>query len=319
MLQELVGIVATKPTLMLGLSAQDANVQAVFARAQARLAWQWPGERPSYVFSEDKLGIDQRALLRIVYRQDFNVDSWNEISNSALVRAYAKPLLLSLVLQVLCTKLKKLIELAPGPIDNAEREALATGAIAIRDQLALSVDPDPLAFLNSFIFRSNRTISFFREGRIPDRPELYTPLYSGAIQLLAGDQTLPASGLREAAVAIAILGVGLRNGTWTLEALRVEEGGATIRIVSALRGAKAYFVANGHVALCLLHEGYLEGDDNVILIHSLKRVGALQRAPQGAPGRTGNAGLREVSISELLNEAQTHVELVQRFREEVAV
>ena len=319
MLERLVGLVATKPTLMLGLSAQDANIQAIFSGAQAQMAWRWPGERPSYVFSEDRLGIDQRALLRIVYRQDFDVHSRNEIMESALVRAYAKPLLLSLVLQVLCVKLKKLIHLAPGPMGNAEREALEIGVIAIRNQLALSAAADPLAFLNAFIFRSHRIITLFREGRTPDLPQMYTPISNYPVHLFAGEPTLRALGLREAAVAIGILGVGLRNGAWTLEALQMEEHGVIVRIVSALGCANVYFAANSHVALWLLHEGYLEGDDDIVVIHSLKIVRALQRSPQGAPGRTGRVGLREVSISELMDEAQSHLELVQRFRQEVAV
>ena len=67
LVNRLIDVIATKPTLMMGLSAQDANIQTIFAAAEARLAWPWPGDRPSYVFSEDRLGADQQSLLRNVY------------------------------------------------------------------------------------------------------------------------------------------------------------------------------------------------------------------------------------------------------------
>jgi hypothetical protein len=64
----LIDIAVTKPTLMMGLSAQDANIQSVFAAAENRMAWPWPSNPPAYIFSEDRLGVDQTGLLRNVYR-----------------------------------------------------------------------------------------------------------------------------------------------------------------------------------------------------------------------------------------------------------
>jgi hypothetical protein len=40
--QRLIDFIATEPTLMMGLSAQDANISAIFAAAEARLAWPSP-------------------------------------------------------------------------------------------------------------------------------------------------------------------------------------------------------------------------------------------------------------------------------------
>jgi hypothetical protein len=56
MVNRLIDLIAAKPTLMMGLSAQDANIQAIFAEAEARMAWPWPGDRPSCVFSENAIG-----------------------------------------------------------------------------------------------------------------------------------------------------------------------------------------------------------------------------------------------------------------------
>lgn len=40
-------------TLMLGLSAQDFNIQKLFEAARQQLAWQWNANNPAFVFSED--------------------------------------------------------------------------------------------------------------------------------------------------------------------------------------------------------------------------------------------------------------------------
>lgn len=56
---------------MMGLSAQDSNIQALFASAEATMRWPWPGDRPSFVFSGDKVGTDQEALLKNVYPNAF--------------------------------------------------------------------------------------------------------------------------------------------------------------------------------------------------------------------------------------------------------
>src|SRR3546814_10773745 len=66
----LTGLITRRPTLMLGLSAQDSNIQNLFAEAQATMAWPWPSHPPAYVFSENALGIDQRGLLQNVYRSE---------------------------------------------------------------------------------------------------------------------------------------------------------------------------------------------------------------------------------------------------------
>jgi hypothetical protein len=104
MVNRLIDLVISKPTLMMGLSAQDANIQHLFAEAKATMKWPWPGERPSYLFSNEGLGVDHKSLLKIVYRDAYTPATRDQIANSALLRAYAKPLLVALVLHVICFK-----------------------------------------------------------------------------------------------------------------------------------------------------------------------------------------------------------------------
>jgi hypothetical protein len=69
----------------MGLSAQDPNIQSVFAEAESTLNWPWPGERPSYLFSNEQLGIDHKTLLQNVYRGTYNASNRDQIAESALI------------------------------------------------------------------------------------------------------------------------------------------------------------------------------------------------------------------------------------------
>jgi hypothetical protein len=316
MVNRLIDVIATKPTVMMGLSAQDANIQAIFVEAEVRLAWPWPGARPSYVFSEDELGVDQDALLRNVYRAAYTPASRQQIMESALIRAYAKPLLVALVLHVLCTKLRKLIEIAPGVLDAAGRRHLQDGLIAMRNLLSAAAEPDRLPFVQMLVEQTSRAIMMFRDGHAHDAPRPYNPITSIPIHQIAGDMNLPASGLREAEIAIGILGVGAKDGVWTLHAVDVgDPSGGVVQINSAAGSAKVLFVVNSHAALRLRHHKHLIDSDDTMVIHSLETAPVLPRSPRGAPGRTGRLGPREVSIAELMGEAVTSAELIQRFRE----
>lgn len=320
MVHRLIDLIAAKPTLMMGLSAQDANIQALFAHAQDRLAWPWPGDRPSYVFSEDELGVDQQGLLRNVYRDAYTPTSRQQIIDGSLIRAYAKPLLVALVLHVMCSKLQKLIELATCALSVADREDLQNGVVAVRNLIAAAVGDDQLAFVKSLIEQSSRAIAMFRDGRTSSMPQRYNPITPHPLQQMAGDVDVPASGLREAAVAVGILGVGVRNGAWTLNAVDpTDRETGTVGISSSVGSAKVVFVANGHAALRLQNEGCLTGGDETILVHSLEITPALPRSPRSAPGRTGRVGPRQVSIVELIDEVASSAELFWRFREEVAI
>jgi hypothetical protein len=240
--------------------------------------------------------------------------------DSALIRAFAKPLLVSLVLHVLCSKLRRLVQLAPGELGPVDRERLQAGIVVVRDRLAAAVEPDRLAFVRSLVDQSSRAIMMFRDGHAPAGPRPYNPISPIPVQQMAADMTLPASGLREAAVATGILGLGLRDGVWTLDVVDPgDETSGVVRVNSAAGSAKVFLAANSHAALRLRHNGHLVGGDDAIVIHSLETTPPLPRSPRGAPGRTGRPGLREVSIAEILNGSSTTEELVQRFREEVAL
>jgi hypothetical protein len=318
MVDRLTDIATTKPTLMIGLSAQDANIQALFSRAEATMKWPWPGDRPSYLFSNDALGIDHKTLLQNVYRDAYTPSTRDDIKNGALVRAYAEPLLVALVLHVICSKLKRLIELAPGTLGPAEQQKLHQGVLALRDMMAGSAaTADRMTFIKSFVEQNGRALSMFRDGQVAKTPHSYNPITSTPIQQIAGDVGLSATGLTEVAVAAGVLGLGVKAGDWTLT---VDDPGAgVIHIESDVSSATVFFVVNSYVALRLEQQGHLTDPDRTILIHSKDQTAPLRRSPSRARGRSGRAGMREVSISALLEEITNVDDLMQRFREEVAV
>ena len=319
LVNRLIDVIATKPTLMMGLSAQDANIQTIFAAAEARLGWPWPGDRPSYVFSEDKLGADQQSLLRNVYVADYTPDKRQEIMEGALIRAYAKPLLVSLVLHVLCSKLRKLILLAPGALSARDRCELQLGVVAVRNLLAAGAEPDRLFFLQALIDRSSRAITIFRDGRTRYAQRPYNSLTSFPMQRLETDTSLPASGLREAAVATGLLGMGINLGLWTLEASEANQGEGVFRIATAGGATKTYLVTNSHVALHLHQNEELQDGEDAIVIHSLEKTLPQTRSAHRQRGRRGQPGLREVSIAELLERAETSADLLEALRMEIAL
>lgn len=316
----LIDLVATKPTLMIGLSAQDANIQALFAQATAQMAWRWPDNPPSCVFSANELGGDQQGLLQNVYRQDMSPGNRQQIVDQARIQAYAKPLLLALVLHLLCSKLRALVDLAPGAIPVADRQSLRDGVIALRDHVAASVAPDPLAFINAFIDQWGRSLHLIRNGSLAHAAGRYQPLTVESVANIATNPGLPASGLRETAVAVGLIGYGVSRGEWEIDApasTAVRDGMFRLHALSG--EAKVFLTSGPTSALQLKQDGHVVDAEEPIVIHGHKLVPAMARSPRAAPGRTGRRVIREVSLASLLESSATLDELFQRFRMELAI
>jgi hypothetical protein len=316
----LVGIASTKPTLMVGLSAQDANIQSIFAKSEAQMKWPWPSNPPAYVFSAERLGIDQTGLLKNVYRVAYNAANREAINTGALFRAYAKSMLGALVLQVLATKLRALIDLAPGTLRAPHRAALYSGVLNLRNAIAAAAWPNDVSFVRAAILHAARICAMFHDGDATAGSLPYRPITSRPVQHMAVDAGLAATGLREFAVALGLLGVGLGAGHWTIEPVDpADPTGGALRVVSSAGTAKLFLAASAHAAARLKIAGHLADGDNAIVIHSREIAAPMPRSPRGTMGRTGHPGIREVSISRLLDEVSNDTELLERFRAEVVV
>ena len=137
---QLEAMVQVTRTLMIGLSAQDKNIQNLFGEANKQKGWDSTDQPTPIVFSAQELGEDQKDLLAVAYGDQYEAER-DTICASACLQAYSKPLLLSLLLYVLTTKLQILASDASAPQLNADaRAAIAAGLRHLRDRVAIAGD-----------------------------------------------------------------------------------------------------------------------------------------------------------------------------------
>jgi hypothetical protein len=322
MRRQLIDLATTKPALMIGLSAQDSNIQDLFAEGEALMPWVWPCSPPAHVFAEETLGHDQRNLLRCVYRAAYTANG-PAIDAGARIRAFAKPLLTAVVLHVLCVKLRAFTRAVNAPsLSAADRTELERGIVALRDRVAAAAEHDRLAFIRDFVRGVTRGLMLFQEGAAPAvGSRAYRALGAAPVHKIPDDPTLATSGVREMAAALALLGLGETTGSWAIapgDATQPNDG--VIRITSPAGSARMFFAAHSGVGVRLEINAIVGPDDgDAIIVHSTAPVPRMARSPRAAPGRTGRAGLRNVGMAELLREAAAAAELGRRFREEAAL
>jgi hypothetical protein len=322
MKQELAALAARARTLMIGMSAQDPNIQQLFQIARGRATWQWAENPPPHVFAEDEIGEGQRTILQISYEPDFHAHEIDIVSRSC-IRAFGKPLLAALMLNVIFSKYCALLSEADAPhMRPADFARLCAGLERLRNLAAEAAEPDRLFFVRAFVRHSSRARAMLQDGQAHVHLTLpYRPISDRPIHQTPNDANLRSTGQREAANALALLGLGLDAGDWTLT---IDDPGqinsGAIRVRSALSEARVIFVAHGGAALNLFDSGvYREDDDDVIIIHSTTIVTAQQRSPSRTYGRPGRQGARHVDMSQLLRQATSAIDLQDRFRNEASI
>lgn len=316
----LVNLIVTKPTLMLGLSAQDSNIQGLFAEAQAQMPWRWPTHPPAYIFSENALGGDQESLLQNVYHQDHNPINRPQMEREALVQDYAKPLLLSLLLFVLGAKLKALVDKGMPGLAAADRQKLDDGIIHARNVLADALVPTA-GRVKLLLTALGRALGMLREGSHPQPADgIYPPVTPDPVDRMPADPHLGASGVCEFALASALIGLGLRRGHWTAAAPDPGDAESGAFVLTGRSGpAKVYFVANSRAYIRLGTNGLIADNDDAVIVHSHENPSPMARSPRRAPGRTGLSTTREVSMADLINGGTEVEDLLARFRSGVAL
>jgi hypothetical protein len=318
---KMVALATTKPTLMIGLSAQDENIQRVFAQAEAEMKWVWPADPPAHVFADDELGGDHGNILRVVYRSDY-AEHAADIEVGALIRAYAKPLLTALVLAVITDKLCSYLAEVDAPLLRADREQLNDGLQVICQRIAAAAEPDRLRFVQEIITRQHRALALFQDGcEPPGGAPAYTPLGNVPADRVRTDPGLRTNGVRELAAAVALLGRGETAGHWSLATGSAPSGAeSVIKVIAGASEAAVFFAANAGAAMRLQLEGVVGVDaSDVVVINSTGRAEAAARSPRGRYGRTGRVGVREVDMCELLKSSSDLVSLEDAFRQTVSL
>ena len=317
----LVHLFATKPALVIGLSAQDANIHTILGQAEKNLSWTWPASPPAVAFAVESLDYHQKRFLRLIYGGSYRANR-AAIETSAQLGVYAKPLLLGLVLFTLAEKLCLLLCSLPGGSD-ADAERMRQGVYAIRDTIGAASGPDFLGFTGRLGEAVSFVLSTFRTGS-PSMPDSggYEPLTAQPIDQAEDDPNVDTDALRLFAVAVSLLGRGLVEGVWDLAigvSDRISEGVCTLSAAGA--GASHVFVVQDAGVLSTLEvsEAVNMNDPKVLAIHAKEIPRRQSRSPKVTYGRTGRTKAREVSIETLVALTRDADGLFSSFRREAAV
>lgn len=311
-------LVATNCALVVGLSAQDANLHTILHQAAENLGRTWPVTPPAVVFALEELEHDQKDVLGITYGDSYP-ENRAEIEAAALLGAFAQPLLLALVLYTLAAKLSSLVEaISSAVFDDATKEALRSGIGDLRDLVAGAVDDNSLAFVESLVAGVGNLLSVFRNGVPIDGTACrYHPLTAQPIEQAGHDPNVDTDALGFLAVAASLFGRGVAEEYWVLKAGDVEapEGGV-FTVQSPLSGSRVFLVRDSGVLAQLEgHEHIDMKDASVLAIHAKAIPPRQARSSKSRYGRTGRQPAREVAIESMVSAAPDFQALMSDFRQ----
>ncbi len=309
MRDHLTNLVQERRTLMIGFSAQDTDVRLIFVNGAHGSGWEWNAAPTAFLFAEEGLSAGQRDILASAYGAQYDPHR-PAILEAARIRAFAKPLLIALLLMVLELKASALADLGlPAAWNPAERNIIKDGLRNIRDSGAIAAEPERLDFMRRLIAAMMLGLDLYHHGKCESGR--YIPLTSEPIQQIA-DVPEP-TGLRQAAIALALLGKGAADGDWSISA-----GTAAITPINRQRGTdgtRVFVAANDDVAGKMIQAGHIDPDsDDTILLLSASPKARQARSPSGPMGRTGKIGLREICMTSVIDTAVDASDLISAFK-----
>ncbi|WP_435257233.1 SIR2 family protein [Thioclava sp. FR2] len=318
---KLLDLAVSKCTLMLGLSAQDTNIQDVFVRAHAQLPSSFPTQPPAVMISEDQVGVRQRTLLQNFYRNDYQGQS-GAIHTASLIRSFPSTLLPALWLHVVCAKAKALANTAVDNLPKDDREELRRGLERLRDLAASTATVgNHESFMLDALSHFGRATRLFYRGRshYPGQG-IYAPLSDTGITRTLANPHLESTGQAELALGLAIIGYGETKGNWvcSMSDIADPKSGA-LQVESLAVRSQVFFAGSAHAAAQLFAEGHVSDHDDAVIVHSFAPPSRAPRHPTSAPGRTGKTRLREVSIPSVKDGAPSVSALLQKFKMEAAL
>lgn len=324
MRNHLENLFASRPALILGLSAQDANIHAMLHRAREGYARTWPVEPPAVVFAEQTLHRHHRAVLGATYGDDAYAASSQPIEESALLGAFAKPTLVALVLFGLADKLCALISPRLGlAFGGDDTERLREDIRRLRDSVGEYADENLRLFLDSLLSVVTLAMRVFRAGVVTDRARgCYEPLSVAPVAEALADPDFPVAALGRLAVAVSLLSRGVREGLWTLASgSMASPGDGVLRVAQTTKQSSHVFVvkdaqAHSQLELAGLLDAYDAGA--LVLLAEAAKPPAT-RSPRGHYGRTGRRGIRRVDLEAMCATVGTADELFEAFRLEGAL
>ncbi len=321
MKQRLEHLFAARPALIVGLSAQDANIHTVWQQAIQNLGRTWPASPPAVVFSEEGLTHHHRHVMRVEYGDSYapNADA---IDGSALLGSFAKPTLVALVLFTLSQKLCSLMEgLSELQLDPGETDLLCADIRDARDLLGRAANATSHDFLDTVILGIGFVMSVFRNGIPPDPSSgKYQPLTSAPIDRASVDPNFPGAALGRFAVAMAMLSRGL-GSHWKVSVgtrARPEEG---VILLTTHHVSRRVFLVKDERGLAELERtGVVDmGDSDTIVLEAATPARVATRSPRARLGRTGAGAAAVIDLEKLASSSVTADELFAMFKLEAAL
>lgn len=318
---QLGALVQRSRTLMIGMSAQDENIKHLFASMNAQKGWKWTDQPPAIVFSAQELGDDQKNVLIGAYGEADYEAHRDDICEAARLQAYAKPLLLGLLLHVLAAKLEVLAgDANAANLDQAARDAIAQGIRALRDRVADAGDADRPALARAIASGLARARHQLQNGTSASGMQVYFPLDGEPVHRMKNKLALKSSGQREAAVALGLIGLEEQAANWvsSIDDPADPRTGA-LRLTSPNASTRVFFAANDDTVTSLLDEGAFDEDDSDAVVICSGRVSERQQRSPSASMRSGAIGPRYVAFGPMLGDAADLDDLRDRFRSEVGL
>lgn len=326
---KLVSLASAARSMLAGISLQDSDLQELFRTARQELPWPWPcqPEAQGHVFCEEQIGLDQSAMLRVVYGPHYDANG-PEIEASAHLRAWPEQVLLALVIKLLSLKLEAaMAHTLAGTTHEAHLPELVAGLDVLRDRVAAVADGDRRVFVLGVTSSWSNALALFRRGEFLDGADRYEALGRGTVDQFIADPNAANSGFGELSTALALLGRGVATGSVALTRPAAGEHPAALTATASWPGAprtNILFASNPAAAIEMRMAGAL-ANDNTVLIYSSKAEPEAtpatppRRTPSRAPGRTGRSGPRNISMRTLMRSEPDLRTLEKRFREEMVL
>lgn len=320
-------LASTNCSLVVGLSAQDANLLHILSQARVHLPLTWPVDPPAMVFARPNVTAEQRTVLGLTYGDAGYSEHRAAIDASAVTGAYACPTLLALVLFTLTHKLHALAANSIGTRwADDEVGRVAENLIALRD-LAASGLADPLendaaqTFVNGLVRFVTLAMSVFRNGTAPEHDQLtYTSITAQPVALAHIDHNVDTDALGYLALGAAQVGKGVVDDGWSISSGTQSLDAGVVSISTTLGQTKAFFVKDARSLAQL--EGDLKidmADPSVLVVHAHRFVATQPRSPATVYGRTGRQGAREIAVESLLDESSDSEGFFEAFKEAAAL
>lgn len=311
------------PSLVIGLSLQDANMHTMIARSIEDLQRPWPHTPPAVVLAEEQMQPHHRHILQATYRTEYE-NHPAEINDSAVLGSYAKPTLLALLLWTLTDKLLTVLSCLPTNPgwSAAQAKRLDFDLRQLRDTVAASADSDNSHFLTQMIDLITLLLSVFRTGGAPAVDGAnYEPLSDRPIREALQNPDFPTVAFGRLALAISLLGRGHLVGDWTLlpgTTAAAQEG--VLRLAGTKRASRpgavrVFLVRDTRAAITLTVEGLADEDDpSTLIVLAEREPSPIVRSPRPKYGRVGGASAGRVSIEDLYAAADSADDLYAAFK-----